>query len=375
MDYNLTKLYEKVYKGGNESKTTITDTYKLVVERSKAEFKRDITAVDPRIKPGVDKRGAMRLQPTDKNFSVEDFKNALEKIDVTIEDVIPPGQNNSASGKFLTYKLKDKDGVTFFTVMGGGSFGNKGMSYERQLVDEIKNAINTATPHPLLSELEQLTGTKFINVKTGFNKLVKRKLSDRPENVGDEIADIVLVGNDGVEYFVSLKDKNGKTISNNGIVGIFKQQGDKIVPGFHQVVKKLFAAVKLDLPLAAAGLNAYKDNVEGGQQTPVDVTSYMSEADKNTVKGYLASAVDYGYLYVKNKGNNRFEIVDLATPEDVYNFIGDIQNVTIKYPCNGEVARRKHISIVVTTTTGRFAFDVRNASGELLPKQINLVRA
>ena len=375
MDYNLSKIYQKVYSGDHESKPTLDKTYKMVVERSKAEFKKDIVNVDPRIKPGVDKKGAMRLQPTDKNFSVEDLHKALEKIDVTIEDVIPPGQADSASSKFLTYKVKDKDGVSFFIVMGGGSFGNKGMSYERQLVEEINNAITNGEPHPLLQELEQLAGTKFIGVKTGFNKLVKRKLSDQPENVGDEIADLILVGENGSEYYISLKDKNGKTISNNGIAGIFKQQGDKIVPGFHDVVEDLFQAVKLNLNLAAEGLNAYKDNVPGGQDAPIDVTPEMSEQDKNIVRGYLASAVDYGYFYVKNKGKNRFEIVNLATPEDVYNFVGDIQNVTIKYPCNGEKAKRKHISIVVTTTSGRFAFDVRNASGDILPKQINLVRA
>jgi hypothetical protein len=249
------------------------------------------------------------------------------------------------------------------------------MSYERQLVDEISNAISTGTPHPLLSELEQLTGTNFVEVKTGFNKLVKRKLSGAPNNVGDEIADLVLVGADGNQYFISLKDKNGKTISNNGISGIFKQVGDKIVPGFHEVVTNLFNAVKLNLNLAAEGLNAYKDNVPGGEEQPINITPMMSKQDMEVVKGYLASAVDYGYFYVKNKGKNRFEIVDLATPEDVYKFIGDITNIAIKYPFNNGVNKRKHISIVVTTTTGKFAFDVRNASGELIPKQINLVRA
>lgn len=375
MDYNLTKLYNQVYTPHTNTKTSIEKSYRVVLERSKAEFKKDIVGVDPRIKLGTDKKGAMRLQPKDKNFSPEDFTKALDKIDVSIQDVIPPSGGGSASNKFLTYKLKDKDGVTFHVVLGGGSFGNKGMSYERQLVDEIGNAITTKTTHPLLSELEQLTGTTFVDVKTGFNKLVKRKLSRQPNNVGDEIADLVLIGANGEQYFISLKDKNGKTISNNGIAGIFKQVGDKIVPGFHEIVSDLFAAVKLDLDLAAQGLNAYKDNVPGGHEQIVNVTPMMSQQDINVVKGYLASAVDYGYFYVKNKGKNRFEIVDLAIPEDVYNFIGDITNVSIKYPFSGGMNKRKHISIVVTTTTGKFAFDVRNAAGDIIPRQINLVRA
>lgn len=375
MDYNLTKLYEKVYKGGNQPKTSITDIYKLVVERSKAEFKRDITTVDPRVKPGKDKSGVVRLQPITKDYSIEDFKNSIQKIDLNIIGEIGKGEAESASGKYPTYKLQDKDGVVFFVVLGGGSFGNKGMAYERQTVSEIDSAIQNNTPHPLLGELEKLTGTKFIGVKTGFNKLVKRKLSDRPEDVGQEIADIVLVGENGEEYFISLKDRNGKTLSNNGATGIFKNQGNEIVPGFHQVVSGLVNASKVDLNLAAQGLNAYNKNIPGGQGSPVDVTSQLTPEDKNIIMGYLSSGVDYGYIYVKNKGKNHFQIVDLATPEDVQQFIGEIRSVFIKYPfSDGKGKKRKDLSVNVITTTGKFAFQIRNASGGIIPKQINLVK-
>jgi hypothetical protein len=34
-----------------------------------------------------------------------------------------------------------------------------------------------------------------------------------------------------------------------------------------------------------------------------------------------------------------------------------------------------NLSINITTDTGKFTFQIRNASGEIIPKQINLVRA
>ncbi len=374
MDYNLSKLYERVYSPRGESKPSIEKTYKMVVERSQAEFKRDIVKVDPRIKPGTAKRGALRVQPTEKDYSAEDFKQALNKLDISIDKVIPKGSPEAASGKYPTYKLKDKDGVTFYVVLGGGSFSNVGMTYERELVNELSEAIQNGESHPLLSELENLTGTNFVQVKAGFNKLVKRKLSNQPNNVGEEIADLVLVGANGEEYYISLKAKNGKTISNNGAKGIFKDVNGEIVPGFNEVVSGVVNAAKVDLNLAAQGLNAYKNDINGGQQNAVDVTSQMDGSDFNTIYSYLASGVDYGYIYVKQKGNNKFEIIDLATEQDVYDFLGRIKNVSVKYPFRSDTGKRKDLSITITTDTGKFTFQIRNASGEIIPKQINLVR-
>jgi hypothetical protein len=374
MDYNLSKLYEKVYSPRGESTTSIEKTYRMVVERSKAEFKRDLMEVDPRIKPGTDKRGAMRVQPTTKDYTADDFKNSLEKLQITVDEIIPKGDPNAASSKYPTYKLKDKDGNNLFVVLGGGSFSNKGMTYERTVVDELTNALQTGQSHPLLTELQNLTGTSFVNVKAGFNKLVKRKLTGQPNDVGEEIADLVLVGVNGKEYYISLKAKNGKTISNNGAKGIFKDVNGQIVPGFNEVVSGVVNAAKVDLNLAAQGLNAYKNNVDGGQQNSIDVTPQMDGSDLKTIYDYLASGVDYGYIYVKEKGKGRFEIIDLATPNDVYDFIGKILNVSVKYPFKSQTGKRKDLSITVTTDTGKFTFQIRNASGEIIPKQINLVR-
>lgn len=339
-----------------------------------ADVTRAVVAANPKVKAGSLKRGAIRFQPTDKGYDVNDLINTFRHLKFNVDShIINPGQPHSGSSKFPTYKVT-KDGKDFYIVLGGSSFGNKGMTFERQVLDELKNAVESGQPDPLLDKLSQLSGQKFVGVETGFNRAVRRQLSDHPNNMGSEISDVTLVDSKGGKHFISLKNKEGKTISNNGIAGIFKLQGDKVVPGHNEIVDKLIQASKVDLKVAAQGLNDYKNNTPSKHPSNVDVTSNLSKGDKQTILNYIASAIDYGYFYVKSKGNNNYEIVDLATPQDVYEFIGAIKSVNILYPFFNTNGKRKHVAIVVNTTKGKFSFDIRNTSGDLVPRQINLVR-
>ena len=100
------------------------------------------------------------------------------------------------------------------------------------------------------------------------------------------------------------------------------------------------------------------------------------QSDIETLQKFLGSAFDYGYIYVKQKNKkDDLEIADLTTEEGLYNFVGDIQQVEVKYPYyKNSIRSRKHASIVLTTTKGAYSFDIRNASGGVVPDQINLVR-
>lgn len=340
---------------------------------SKALTKSIIDA-DPGLRSSGIKKGAIRLQPASSSYNIDTFRKTLDALDINVDShEISPGEPHSGSGKFPTFKVT-KDGKDFYIVLGGGSFGNKGMSFERQILDELKNAIDTGEHNHLIDELKKISGKEFIGVETGFNRLVKRKLSDKPEDVGAKISDVTLIDEDGNRHYISLKDKGGKTISNNGINGIFTIKDSKVLPGKHDAITELIKAAKVDINLAAKGLNAYKDEKIGGLSDIKDVTASLSIDDTDTIRNFIASGIDYGYLYVKNKGNNNYEIVNLVTPEDVYNFIGDITEVKLSYPFYSSTRKRKHVSIMVKTTRGGFSFDIRNTSGELIPKQINLVR-
>jgi hypothetical protein len=104
----------------------------------------------------------------------------------------------------------------------------------------------------------------------------------------------------------------------------------------------------------------------------IDVTD---DVDMSKIEKLIMSAFDYGYIYVKEKTSKSFEIADLDDKEKLKEFIGDIESVGIKYPYyEDEIRSRKDVTIVITTSTGVYSFQVRNASGGMIPNQINLTR-
>ena len=142
-----------------------------------------------------------------------------------------------------------------------------------------------------------------------------------------------------------------------------------------KVGKKLFDAAGVDVDLSLDGLTDYinKQTSSEEQSKTYDTTD---ESDFDELLDYLGSAFDYGYIYVKRKNSkNDLEIADLSDEDKLYEFIGDIEKVSVKYPYyKNDKQSRKHISIMIKTDKGNYSFDIRNASGGLIPNQINLVR-
>jgi hypothetical protein len=384
-DYFLNKIYDsllskkpipKKFESVVEKKNlkTLSESYQLVKERSKASIVKDIVDVAPELKPGAGKKGEVRLQPVVKEFTLEDFTAAIQLIGLKIEKVALPGDSDSKSSKFPTYIVKDEQGIEHYLVLGGGVAGNKGMALERTMVEELRNNLQTQERVPFYVQFKQVVGpVNFVEVQDGFKQAVRRQLTGVPQNAGKIIADIILIDDKGKEYYISLKDKNGKTISNNSLKQMFVLQQNKIIVNDVPLIDPLLNAVKLDKNKIAELVEKYINKQPSGQKEAETVSNF----DEQIIKQYLASAFDYGYYYVRNLGNNRYEIVSLLTIEDVYNMIGDIQQVAVKYPFyTGESMqqKRKHASIIVYTDKHTFSFDLRNASAGVLPQQINLVK-
>ncbi len=384
-DYFLNKIYDsllskkpipKKFESVVEKKNlkTLSESYQLVKERSKASIVKDIVDVAPELKPGAGKKGEVRLQPVVKEFTLEDFTAAIQLIGLKIEKVALPGDSDSKSSKFPTYIVKDEQGIEHYLVLGGGVAGNKGMALERTMVEELRNNLQTQERVPFYVQFKQVVGpVNFVEVQDGFKQAVRRQLTGVPQNAGKIIADIILIDDKGKEYYISLKDKNGKTISNNSLKQMFVLQQNKIIVNDVPLIDPLLDAVKLDKNKIAELVEKYINKQPSGQKEAETVSNF----DEQIIKQYLASAFDYGYYYVRNLGNNRYEIVSLLTIEDVYNMIGDIQQVAVKYPFyTGESMqqKRKHASIIVYTDKHTFSFDLRNASAGVLPQQINLVK-
>jgi len=385
-DYFLNKIYDSLlFKKSIPKKTivenrevkkqkTLTESYQLVKERSKASIIKDIVDVAPELKPGAGKKGEVRLQPVAKEFTLEDFTAAIQLIGLKIEKVALPGDGDSKSSKFPTYVVKDEQGVEHYLVLGGGTAGNKGMTFERTLVDTLRNNLQNQQQVPFYVQFKQAVGpVNFVEVQDGFRQAVRRQLTGIPQNAGKIIADIILIDDKGKEYYISLKDKNGKTISNNTLKQMFTLQGDKVTVKDVPLIDPLLNAAKLDKNKIAELVEKYIKKEPSGQKESETVADF----DEQTIKKYLASAFDYGYYYVRNLGKESYEIVSLLTVEDVYNIIGDIKQVAVKYPFYASEniqQKRKHASIIVFTDNHTFSFDLRNTSAGVIPEQINLVK-
>lgn len=341
------------------------------MDYSKSGLKKALLAVDQKLKLGKDKLQSIRLSPVDKSYTSDDFINSLIKLNINIIEVVNPGGRDSYSSKYKTYVV-NYNGFTHYIVLTGGSFSNKGMTYERGVLNDIINSLSANNPNPLLTECGKVLNTQFVDVEVGFTTPVRRHLSSIPYNIGDKVTDITLIDANGIKHFISLKYKNGKTISNNSLKGLFKLVDEQVHVGENIPYTDLINAAKIDLNLVVHGLNSYLHKQSGG--CPERQLVNLNFDDTTIIKNYIACGIGYGYIYVKNTGVGKYEIIDLTTLDNTLEFIGDIQTVELAYPMWGDTVKRKQLSIIVKTTTGKFTFDMRNTSGELLPTQINLVR-
>ena len=357
---------------------------------SKKDVERAITSANTSLRGGSSKKGEIRLQPTskveDKEKFTQDFIDTLGDLKLEIEgDVIKPGDPESPSSKFPSYKVKDDEGKIYIITLAGGSFSNAGMAYERKIEQDLKtyfeNKEEGAVKPEFLEQLEQFLNVEFedISKEAAFSRRVKRPLSAKgPEDKGDEIADITLIDTEGEKFYISLKAIGGVTVSNAGASGMFDIEDDNIVftnKEKNNIGGKLMEAGSVNIDAVLRGLNDYKNKVKSVDYL-IKTHKVTDEANIEQLTKFLGSAFDYGYIYVKQKNTrNDLEIADLTTEEDLYDFIGDIEDVYVKYPYYiSDVRSRKHISIAINTSKGGYSFDIRNASGGLIPQQINLVR-
>jgi hypothetical protein len=379
---------EKLYTENVRSTGHIPVQRFLVREyKNKAAVKQAIVDANPNIKLSGDKRGAIRVAPAmkieDKESFKQEFLDTLNDINLVVVEEIEPGNPDSPSSKYTSYKVNDPTGNEFVITLAGGSFSNKGMAYERDILDSLNTYFENPEENEkpkFLQTIEDALDTTFVGIDKGlFARQVKRPLSDKgPKDKGDEISDITLLDEDDKKFYLSLKDIGGKTVGNSGAAGMFDVDGKQVKfvnKEREKVGKKLFDAAGVDVDLIIDGLVDYI-NKQPSPDEQAEVYNTTDEADFDQLLDFIGSAFDYGYIYVKRKNSrNDLEIADLTDKEKLYDFIGDIKSVSVKYPYYiNERKSRKHVSIMIKTDKGNYSFDVRNASGGLIPNQINLVR-
>jgi hypothetical protein len=393
MHTRLTQAYSKVVHLKVPKPGYLTVLREDSIYKSKSQLTSAILDNNPSFKSGGSKAGAIRFAPSGEETTssreeiVKDFENTLKDIDLVIKDIKPRGEG--ASSKYPTYVVSDAASNEFQIVLAGGAASNLGMKYERELLKALKeyfdklNLGEGAEKPKFLKDLESKTDIEFVDVvdEVDFNRRVKRPLSDDgAEDKGKEIADIALKDDKDNTYYISLKDVGGVTVANTGAAGMFSLKDGKVnfVDEAGKIGKKLFAAAGLDdtsIVKIERGLTDYlrKDISPSELQEVEDITSSASKAD---LKKFLYSAFDYGYIYVRRKPTG-LEVIDLTKEKDLKDFIGDVKSVKVKYPFYKDETRtgkRKNVSIVIETENNVFSFDIRNASGGIIPSQINLVK-
>lgn len=289
---------------------------------------------------------------------------------------VSPNIGNKGSSKFPMYVFNTEYGEVGVILASGA---NKGEQYEKDFYESMLRNTGKSIKQIDNPELVQLYKTLGIDPSALSEKDInntgkgnnKRQLSFKgPEDVGKIIADIT-INNSGDEIYLSIKDPKGTGIYNGGNVKFIKQNKEDNTVYFDEdafindtsVTKEIFSSIGIDPQKIVNGLNDYI-NKEGLPSQREQITDY----DDTQLHNLLASSYGYGYWYVRQTKPGELKIVNIESPEDAYEIVGDIQSVEIKYPS----INSKSTEIKIKTSSqlmgdNIYQIDIRNSSGGIIP--------
>jgi len=289
--------------------------------------------------------------------------------DITIHG---PRSGPNPSGKFDMYEFETEEFGPVRIVLSGG--GNAGEKYEQDFVKKAQAAAgdpNDTLPDDLKTLYDALgidnSKLKESDIDFAGGKDTKRSLDlEGPKPIGSTISDLTIQYG-GKEYYISLKNKQGSGIySGANIPWIYEKDGKIIYDSskFNPTTGNgiIFDMFNIDSNKVAEGLNNYINktgNVESFQKANIDAKKF---------KNLLASSIGYGYYYVKESGKGQVKVTSLLTAEDALDFVGDINDATIKYPDKNS----KQVTIKVDTSKGQYVVAVRNTSGKIVPLSLRI---
>ena len=295
------------------------------------------------------------------------------------------GPNTSSKYNMFEFELEDEGSVQI--VLAGGA--NEGEKYEQNLLGKMKSSAGLSMDEIEYDDVKQIftslgiDPTKITSEDINFAGAsdTSRQLSfDGPQEIGSIISDVT-IDYPGKTYFLSIKNKLGSAIYNGGNVPFitYDEEGKVIFDKSKYNEKPLFADIfdtlGIDSQRVADGLNDYVS------KTGENVSWESSQGiDLNKVKNLLASSFGYGYWYVREKSGGKIFTYHVATAEDAYKMVGDLDSnsIKIKYPgittkvlevrieTNSEVLEGGPRSPLV------YQIVARNAAGKLLPMRMNI---
>jgi hypothetical protein len=316
-----------------------------------------------------------------KKISAEEF---VDKINSTFNidnvTVYPPnsGPNkksitSAASSKFNMFEF-EVDGKQVRLLLSGGASANAGQEFEDRIYIELKEAAGMSISEIENPQIVQLL--KFLKVDPlkysaedviqtgGVDTKRPLDLEKGAQDMGPTISDVELTAN-GTTHYLSIKNKKGDNIYNGGNVSAIKFNSDKtkiiLDPAAYQADStkvQIFDMFNIDPEKVVEGLNNYIQ--QQGEETGYESVDF----DKARVSKMIGSAVDYGYVYVREETNSTLKLINIATAEDTVKFVGQPTAVKIKYPSKS--SKTTNVAIDLSGSTAGYTkvlIEIRNAQG------------
>mgnify|MGYP003678455461 FL=1 len=386
-DKFFTKFAYKFDKGypdmNNDQDVLLLES--LISEAIGEKFSLEEGAADVKIRqelidknPGFfDTQSDSRRIANKNKISADEFVKIV-KDTFTIDNVIvhPPnsGPNKKpsvhSSSKFNMFEF-EVDGKKYLFILSGGASANVGQQFEDKITSNLKDAIGLSMSDIEDEQTKQILNKLNINpqdltkVDQTGGQDTKRTINPEagPQDRGKTISDVTVIANNK-PYYLSIKNKTGDNIYNGGTISSItynkednKVEFDQSKYNSDKLKQSVFNMFDIDPIKVTDGLNDYIED-KGTEPSWQDVN-----IDKDEVMGFIGSAVDYGYYYVREEGNG-VKVIHLESPEDVDKLIGKITYAKVKYPGKGVKSTYARVGLKDSEQGLRYIeVQIRNASG------------
>jgi hypothetical protein len=296
------------------------------------------------------------------NTLVDCVYNTFKCLDI---EILSPDNIKNPSNTFDCIRFVTDDFLEYFIVNCNRE--NKGKIFEDSLYNLLSK--NDPSVNTLLEYLG-ISGKPYKVFNTGTVNTA-RNIYDQIRNSGEIISDITIVC-EGVEHYLSLKAKNGRTIYSGKIINFITEQFGKIDfdPDnyFTSPHGALFDTLNMDVYKVIDGLYDYMN----GNDKPGVVELVESDAFPFLHK-MLVNSWSYGYhlIYEHSKV---VKALDLTTPDNVNKLVNKIIDAKIIYPNYKSKQLSIHINVHndILNTIDLYHMEFRNTKGRLLPLEMKV---
>lgn len=265
---------------------------------------------------------------------------------------------------------------------------NKGIIFERDFSKEIQKYLDGEKPsnptyrkalQEILSTVEKSKTYRLVGYSWDGGKNQRRPLHVESSkiytgtkngsgwDIGSTVTDITLnlADDNGKTKNVYLSLKYGPTVAfvNAGITKILNESEMTKGDIRNAQGRLLLEMLSIDSKKFCSIFNLYKEGIELSKKDVVDITSKLK--GNAIFKGFLESAIGYGYVLVHNVSNKVH--VQNMTKETMSKLISNVKKAYIEYPKDGSA---KRIDIIIQMNGIDLKVNIRNKRGKIYPTHI-----